>query len=483
MILVKHNLVTSLLKLITVSSLLAVTTARASVFQNNETKNPFESHSTSTELPDLGSSLDNSAQQTDQKIADFATSLGKSIQSSDEDTSAGRSAGEWIFNHFRDRVTQQVDSTGEDLLSPFGHANLGLSIDMQGKFTGSSGTLLSPWYDNGHQLAFSQLAVNQSTLGTVGSAGVGQRFSNANWLFGYNAFLDQLFDTRQQRGSLGTELWSHFLRFSANYYLPLSGWRNISATQSQRMARGYDITSQGYLPFYQQLGVTVSWQQYLGDGIDLFNNGNYYNNPRSVSVGLTYTPVPLVTVSASHKQGTGGESQDVFGLNVNYRFGQSLAQQLSPYAVADARSLFGSRYDVVTRSTLPVMNYRKRQRFTVFLATPPWQLAAGDSITLVVQATPDKSIRRILWQGDTQALSLTPPANANQLSGWTIILPAWDNSPGASNEYHLSVTVDNGKQEVTSNTITLRPQQPVQNDYFNNGESGSDDGVANIPSS
>jgi len=458
--------------LMVLSPLLVLSRAQGSMLHPSTPSATMESASYTAALPDLGSSQ-SSTSQVDQRLTDIATSLGKSLQNSDDDTSAERSAREWAFNHVRDKLTEKVDSTGENILSPLGQANVSLNVDMEGKFTGSTGSLLTPLNDNGQRLTFSQLSVNQSTLGTVGSAGLGQRFSNNQWLFGYNAFLDQLFTNNQQRGSIGTELWSHYLRFSANYYTPLSGWKSTSATQSQRMARGYDITSQGYLPFYQQLGVTVSWQQYLGEGIDIFNDGNYYNNPRSMSVGLTYTPIPLVTVSASHKEGSGGTSQDVFGLNVNYHFGQSLSQQLSPYAVADARSLFGSRYDVVTRNNLPVMSYRKRQAFSVYLATPPWQLNAGDSITLVVQATPNKSIKNVEWQGDTRELSLTPPANAQQLTGWTIILPAWNDAPGAKNEYHLAVTVDNGKTRATSNTITLKSEPPAQQpDYFNQGDAG-----------
>ncbi len=457
---------TSLITVVAVlSPSLVVLNAKGSMLHPDASSSSYAST-----LPDLGSAQ-SSGNPVDQRLTDIATSLGKSLQSTDDTTSIGRSASEWAFNRVRDKLTEKVDNTGEHLLSPLGQANLNLNVDMEGKFTGSTGSLFTPLLDNGHRLTFSQLPVNESTLGTVGSAGVGQRFSNDCWLFGYNAFLDHLFTNDQQRGSVGTELWSHFLRFSANYYTPLSGWRNTTANQAQRMARGYDITSQGYLPFYQQLGVTLSWQQYLGDGIDIFNDGNYYNNPRSMSVGVTYTPVPLVTVSASHKEGSGGESQDVFGLNLNYHFGQSLAQQLSPYAVADARSLFGSRYDVVTRNNLPVMSYRKRQRFTVYLATPPWQLNAGDSINLVIQATPNKAIKQVVWQGDTRELSLTPPSNPQQLTGWTIILPPWNDTPGAKNEYHLAVTVDNGNQRVTSNTITLKSEPPAQQpDYFNQGE-------------
>ena len=63
---------------------------------------------------------------------------------------------------------------------------------------------------------------------------------------------------------------------------------------------------------------------------------------------------------------------------------------------------------------------------------------------------------------DTQALSLTPPAENASVKGWSIIIPAWDSSEGASNEYHLSVTLEDSRQQrVTSNWITLKLAPPV----------------------
>jgi len=74
-------------------------------------------------------------------------------------------------------------------------------------------------------------------------------------------------------------------------------------------------------------------------------------------------------------------------------------------------------------------------------------------------------IKAVSWQGDTQALSLTPPANNADPQGWSVILPQWDDSPGASNEYRLSVTLeDNKQQRVTSNWITLKIQPPMAMD-------------------
>ncbi|MCX2622368.1 inverse autotransporter beta domain-containing protein, partial [Klebsiella pneumoniae] len=80
------------------------------------------------------------------------------------------------------------------------------------------------------------------------------------------------------------------------------------------------VTAQARLPFYQHINTSVSVEQYFGDSVDLFHSGTGYHNPVAVSVGLNYTPVPLVTVTAKHKQGENGVSQNNVGLKLNYRF-------------------------------------------------------------------------------------------------------------------------------------------------------------------
>lgn len=410
-------------------------------------------------LPSLGYQ-DNSAAFS-KKLATFAKSIGEASQNGSDQT-LRQQASLWAFNHLRDEVTERVEHEGQALLSPYGMAELDLNVDMRGNFNGSGGQLLTPWSDNYRYLTFSQLGFHQSDGGMLGSAGVGQRWVAGNWLLGYNAFVDRQLDNGSQRASLGTEAWGNFLRFSANYYTPLSGWDDSSDLTQQRMARGYDITTRGYLPFYRQLGVSLSWERYLGQDVDLFDSGTGYHNPSALSLGVSYTPVPLVTVSATHKEASSGENQDQLGLKLNYRFGVALRQQLSADNVAEARSLRGSRYDSVTRSTTPVLEFRQRKTLSVFLATPPWQLNPGESLPLRLQIRATHPITRVSWQGDTQALSLTSSADNNAPHGWSIIMPQWDATPGASNEYHLSVTLEDSKQQrVTSNWITLKLQAPV----------------------
>ncbi len=279
---------------------------------------------------------------------------------------------------------------------------------------------------------------------------------------GYNTFYDNLLDDNLGRAGLGAEAWGEYLRFSANYYQPTNSWEYQSATLQQRMARGYDVTAQARLPFYQQLNTSVSVEQYFGDSVDLFDTGTGYHNPVAVKLGVNYTPVPLVTFTAEHKQGENGVSQNDLGLKLNYRFGVPLAKQLSAGEVAESRSLRGSRYDSPTRNNTPVFEYRQRKTLSVFLATPPWDLQPGETVALKLQINSTHGVRSITWQGDAQALSLTPPANGRSSEGWTLIMPRWNSAEGATNSWTLSALVEDEKgQRVESNTIELKLTEPV----------------------
>ncbi|MCX8961253.1 YchO/YchP family invasin [Erwinia psidii] len=418
----------------------------------------------SRSLPDLGSAASSDA-AFEKRVAQAMKSIGEASMNSDDDKSLGSSAGQWAFDHFRDEATSRAESEGRQLLSPYGRASLSLDVDSRGNFDGTSAQLVTPWRDNYAGLTFSQIGIQQSSNGLSASAGLGQRWLTGGWRLGYNAFIDDLVASGQQRGSLGAEASGDFLRFSANYYQPLSGWRDNTEITQMRMAQGYDITTEGFLPFYRQLGVSLSYEQYFGDNVGLFNSGTYGNNPAAVELGINYTPMPLFTLTASRKTADTGETQDQLGLKMNYQIGVALSKQLSASNVAASRSLSGSRYDPVKRNNTPVMDFRQRKTLSVFLATPPWQLHPGEALPLKLQIRHANPIKAISWQGDTQALSLTSAANSSDPQGWSIIIPQWDNSPDAANAYHLSVTLEDSRQQrVTSNWITIKLAQPVAMD-------------------
>lgn len=234
-----------------------------------------------------------------------------------------------------------------------GNASVDVKVDNEGHFTGSRGSWFVPLQDNDRYLTWSQLGLTQQDNGLVSNVGVGQRWARGNWLVGYNTFYDNLLDENLQRAGFGAEAWGEYLRLSANFYQPFAAWHEQTATQEQRMARGYDLTARMRMPFYQHLNTSVSLEQYFGDRVDLFNSGTGYHNPVALSLGLNYTPVPLVTVTAQHKQGESGENQNNLGLNLNYRFGVPLKNNF-----LRARLPKVSRYVVVAMTIRSEIIYR-----------------------------------------------------------------------------------------------------------------------------
>ncbi|EPG4894025.1 YchO/YchP family invasin [Citrobacter koseri] len=436
--------------------LLAGGTASAQSSFIQQAENPFDNNQDG--LPDLGMTPE--SHEGEKQFAEMVKAFGEASMT-DNGLDTGEQARQFAFGQVRDAVSEQVNHQLESWLSPWGNASVDLRIDNEGSFTGSRGGWFIPWQDNTRYLTWSQLGLTQQDDGLVSNVGIGQRWARDGWLLGYNTFYDNLLDENLQRAGFGAEAWGEYLRLSANYYQPFASWHEQTTALEQRMARGYDVTAQMRMPFYQHLNTSVSVEQYFGERVDLFDSGTGYHNPVAVTLGLNYTPVPLVTVTAQHKQGESGVSQNNLGLNLNYRFGVPLNKQLSASEVAESQSLRGSRYDNPQRNNLPTMEYRQRKTLTVFLATPPWDLQPGETVPLKVQIRSRHGVRHVTWQGDTQALSLTAGAKADSAEGWTIIMPAWDSSEGATNRWRLSVVVEDEQgQRVSSNEITLSLTEP-----------------------
>ncbi|EPF7606584.1 inverse autotransporter beta domain-containing protein [Salmonella enterica] len=205
-------------------------------------------------------------------------------------------------SYLQNQITSSAQSYLEGVMSPYGKIRTSLSVGEGGDLDGSSLDYFIPWYDNQSTLFFSQISAQRKEDRTIGNFGLGVRQNVGNWLLGGNAFYDYDFTRGHRRLGLGTEAWTDYLKFSGNYYHPLSDWKDSEDFDfyEERPARGWDFRMESWLPFYPQLGAKLVYEQYYGDEVALFGTDNLQKDPHAVTLGLEYTPVPLVTVGTDY---------------------------------------------------------------------------------------------------------------------------------------------------------------------------------------
>lgn len=447
-------------------------------------------------LPKLGS--DDSydiKQEKDPLATQIATALQtitsvnwKEITSSKNGGIAGHlknKGKDYAENYVRNGVkTQLVDplrNATQDFLGLFGTAQLQFDISDKGEFNNLNFKLFSPWYDSDNTLIFSQLSFQEYEHNRkIGNFGLGQRWDVADkkWLLGYNVFLDHDFQRAHNRLGVGAEAWTDYMKLAVNYYHPLSKWKDSRDFDDylERPAKGYDIRFQGYLPQYPQLGGSLKYEQYFGDKVALFGKDNLQKNPKAATVGVDYTPVPLFTIKAEHKIGQSNKKMTNASLTMNYRIGTPLKDQLDPDMVQAARTLKGSRYDLVDRNNYIVLEY-KEKKLSVDLGLERLQLIEGNAYGVNVAVHNAKGLSKVEWIGDmleidagggffchatsicTSSNWSVPQADANN---WMIVAPNYVDQNGerlplnTNGKYTLSVkVVDTKGRSAISNSVTF----------------------------
>ncbi|MBD2816423.1 inverse autotransporter beta domain-containing protein, partial [Xenorhabdus sp. Flor] len=214
--------------------------------------------------------------------------------------------------------------------------------------------------------AFSQLGVKTDHGQTTTSVGFGYRYLADNWLWGVNAFWDALWPKQHHRYGIGLEAWHDNVKLSANLYPRLSHWKTSRLTDfDARPANGWDIHAQAWLPAFPHWGGELQFEQYYGQQVALFGESERQKDPYSVTAGLTYTPVPLVTLGADFRRGKQGIRENRFTLGINYRLGVPFSRQLDPNEVVPLRRLRSSQFDFVNRRSDMVLDYQKQTLITL----------------------------------------------------------------------------------------------------------------------
>ncbi|SET57940.1 inverse autotransporter beta domain-containing protein [Thorsellia anophelis] len=375
------------------------------------------------------------------------------------------------INTVTSTVNNQINETVSNFLGRFGKAEVNIALNEEGEVTNSELNVLSPLYDKKESLVFSQVGIHEQGSGqdsrTVGNFGIGYRYETADWLAGANAFIDHDFTGDNTRAGLGAEFWADNYKIAANTYAPVSGWKESEVMKSyesliydERPAAGFDIRAKAYLPNYPQLGGSLLYEQYFGDEVALFGINERQSDPYSFGVGIDYMPIPLIKTQITHKMGKSGADETKVDLTLNLQLGTPLEEQLDPANVAVARSLKGSRYDMVDRNYDIVFEYKK-ENFSIAL-TGDTQATMGQMVNVISTIETRSPIKSYEW-------SVTDLAG-NSLAVITSNTPSITfeiNSP--ENHYvRLKVTTERG-YEAISDAHLIKYVDEITNSVLSSG--------------
>ncbi|MFT2798922.1 inverse autotransporter beta domain-containing protein [Serratia sp. N21D137] len=386
---------------------------------------------------------DKSKDQTLRKTANATVYLADVIAADNSSFAAASAA--------KGYVQGQVNKSVESLMSPFGTTRVQLNMNDPGRFDGSALDILIPLHDVNDTLMFTQLGVRNKDGRTTLNAGLGGRIDYNNWLLGLNGFYDKDISGKNSRIGVGAEAFRDYMKLSANTYLGLSGWHQSRdfSDYNERPANGYDVRAETFLPFYPSLGGKLMFERYKGNDVALLGKNERQKNPYAFTMGVNYTPFPLLTLGTENKKGKSSKGNTQFTLGLNYRLGESLDKQLSQEAVAATKKLSGSRLGLVDRNNEVVLDYQKQ---TLLRLTLPTKIGTADSSDLLIANVSSKyPLERIEWDttnllaaGGTAEISsvektqlhFTYPVyrNVQSLSAntYTVLATAWDVKGNAS---------------------------------------------------
>lgn len=368
------------------------------------------------------------------KVAGYASQAGSSL--------ANGASKDAVASMARGMTTSAFGGEIQQWLSRFGTARVQLDADKNFSLKNSQLDMLIPLHEQKNSLVFTQGSIHRTEDRAQSNLGMGYRFFADDWMLGANTFLDYDLSRDHTRLGLGGEYWRDFLKLGVNTYYGLTSWKNSPdlVDYKERPANGWDIKAQAWLPALPQLGGELTYEQYYGDEVALFDRDNRQKNPHTITAGVNYTPIPLLTFSAERHQGKAGENDSRFGMDVNYQLGVPWRQQINSDAVASMRSLAGSRYDLVERNNNIVLEYRKNEVIHLKMADLVTGYA-GEQKSLDVSVNSKYGLERINWS----ASSLIAAGGKIVRNGnnWIVIMPAYRSDTEGGNNYTVSgVAVD-----------------------------------------
>ncbi|MDX7989772.1 inverse autotransporter beta domain-containing protein [Xenorhabdus littoralis] len=306
-------------------------------------------------------------------------------------------------NQLRGMAVSEANQTLQNWLQRYGTVKLQANVDDRGRLDGSQFDMLLPLYDTEKQMAFTQFGLRHIDSRTTANFGLGQRHFLADGMVGYNAFLDHDITRDHTRLGVGAEYARDFMKFGANGYFRASGWKDGKklTDYEERPANGFDLRAEGYVPSYPQLGGKLIYEQYFGNQVGLLSEERRQKNPAAFTLGMNYTPIPLVTLGLDRRQSASGGGETRFNVGLNYEIGTPWSRQVDSDALAFKRSLQGGRYDLVERNNQIVLEYRKKNLIRLMMEARI-SGRGGAVIPLNISVSAKHGLKDIVW--DTAGL-------------------------------------------------------------------------------
>ncbi|MGY4023911.1 inverse autotransporter beta domain-containing protein, partial [Aeromonas sobria] len=411
------------------------------------------------------SSLDEST------IASLASQFGNA-QNSD---GGGKVASQMVH----DAAVQAVSKTSQQWLEQFGTARVKIGVNEDFSLEGTELDLLVPMYDDGNQLWFAQSGLRHIDERTTFNAGIGVRFFKIdNWMLGSNMFIDNDLTGHNRRIGVGAEAWTDYLKLTGNLYHGLTDWHQSRDFDDydERPADGFDLRSEAYIPQLPQLGGKLIFEQYFGNEVALFGNGESarQKDPHAITTEINYTPFPMLTAAVGHRMGSGGENDTNIGLTLNYQLGVPIEKQLNGNNVASNRVLAGNRLDLVDRNNKIVLEYRKQDIITASL--PPSVTGnAGNNLLVTLTTTSKYGLKDVMWDAtaliaaggsleeiEVDKVKITLPAyqsqaakGAQDINTYLLGAIAYDVKGNASERVTTNLMVSPGETLITTDNMTV----------------------------
>ncbi|EPC4488026.1 inverse autotransporter beta domain-containing protein [Serratia liquefaciens] len=342
-------------------------------------------------------------------------------------------------------VASKANNELQQWLEQFGTARIRLDVDNDFSLKNSQMDLLLPLWEQKQNLIFAQGSVHRTDERTQSNLGFGLRHFTPTYMIGGNTFADYDLSRDHARMGSGIEYWRDFLKLSANGYLRLTNWKDTKDFDDyeERPANGWDLRTEAYLPVHPQLGAKLTYEKYYGDEVALFGKDHRQKNPYAITLGVNYTPIPLVTLNLEKRQGKNDENDTRLSIEINYQLGVPWVRQLSGDDVITRRTLSGNRYNLVERNNNIILAYRKKDSIRLNLL-PQVKGSAGEKKSLGVRVDSSNGLKEIQWSA-ADLFAHNGKIVHNGGLDYQVVLPSYQytSTPNANTYVIQGVALDN----------------------------------------